>query len=253
MTTTNAGSSLPETKDRPTASAPKGSLVQYGLYKWGQGYWVRVLTAALLGVLFMVAAGWAWAELQAVQLPTPRYSMQLEQVSGTAAAGANVTLEHVTDGKPEAIGTAIVDQFTPEGKTQGHLTIGKVTLNSGFVVQDVNRVEVVGTAPFSAVSIRSQGIPIFDPVYLQGGAAIGVIVLGLFSIYWFVGRSPGSVDFLIATDGEMKKVNWSTRQIIIDSTSVVIGATFLIAFLLFLFDSVFSQLATLSGLLGTGN
>ncbi|MBI1189547.1 MAG: preprotein translocase subunit SecE [Tepidisphaera sp.] len=253
MTTTNAGPSLPDTNERSQPGAPKASLVQYGLYKWGQGYWVRVLTAAMLGVLFMVAAGWAWAELQAVHLPTPKYSMQLEQVSGSAPTGANVSLEHAVDGKTDTIGTAIVEQFTPEGKTQGRLVIGKITLNAGSVMEDVNRVEVVGTAPFAATAIRPQGIPVFDLIYLQTGAVLVVVLTGLVTVYLVAGRSPGTVEFLIATDGEMKKVNWSTKQIIMDSTSVVIGATFLIAFLLFLFDSIFSQLATLSGLLGSGN
>lgn len=253
MTTTNAGTSLPETKDRSQPGAPKASLVQYGLYKWGQGYWVRVLTAATLGVLFMVAAGWAWAELQAVHLPTPKYSMQLEQVSGSASTGASVTLEHAADGKAESIGTAIVEQFTPEGKTQGHLTIGKITLNAGSVMEDVNRVEVPGSTPFSASAVRPVGIPVFDLIYLQTGVTLLVVLTGLVTIYLLTGRAPGPVDFLISTDGEMKKVNWSTKQIVMDSTSVVIGATFLIAFLLFLFDSIFSQLATWSGLLGTGN
>lgn len=251
MTTTNAGASLPDSKPRIEAPAKSG-LVQYGLYKWGQGYWVRVLTAALIGVLFMVAAGWAWAELGAVHLPTPRYSLQLEQVSGTAPAGASLTLQRSVDGRAENIGSATVDRFVPEGKSQGLLTIGKITMNPGTITEDVNKVEISGASAFSAAAIRPQGIPVFDLIYLQGGVVLGVIATGLLTIYWFVGRSPGSVDFLIATDGEMKKVNWSTRQIIMDSTSVVIGATFLIAFLLFVFDSVFSQIATVTGLLGSG-
>ncbi|MFA6045293.1 MAG: preprotein translocase subunit SecE [Phycisphaerales bacterium] len=252
MTTTNAGTSLPDSKSRNEAPAKSG-LVQYGLYKWGQGYWVRVLTAALVGVLFMVAAGWSWAELEAVHLPTPRYAMQLEQVNGAAPVGAPVTLQRSADGRPEEIGTATVDSFIPEGKNQGRLTIGKIAMKPGAIAEDVNRVEVAGATAFSATAVRPQGIPVFDLIYLQSGVVLGVILTGLATVYWFVGRSPTSVDFLIATDGEMKKVNWSTKQIIIDSTSVVIGATFLIAFLLFLCDSIFSQIATATGLLGSGN
>lgn len=253
MTTTNAGSSLPGSQDRSQAPGRGAGLVQYGLYKWGQGYWVRVLTAAILGVLFMVAGGWVWAELQAVHLPTPRYSMQLDQVSGVPEAGSTVSLERSVDGRAEKLGSGIVEIFTPEGKNQGHLTVGKIEMLASAVVEDVNHVEIAGATPFVAAAIRPQGIPIFDLVYLQTGAGLFVILAGIGTVYWFVGRSPTSVDFLIATDGEMKKVNWSTRQIIIDSTSVVIGATFLIAFLLFVFDTIFSQIATATGLLGSGN
>jgi len=42
----------------------------------------------------------------------------------------------------------------------------------------------------------------------------------------------------------MKKVNWSTRKHIIDSTWVVVGATFLIAAVLWIFDVALSRLMT---------
>ena len=48
-----------------------------------------------------------------------------------------------------------------------------------------------------------------------------------------------SCDFLIATEGEMKKVNWSTRREIWGSTKVVIVFTLFLAFLLFSVDIVF--------------
>ena len=50
---------------------------------------------------------------------------------------------------------------------------------------------------------------------------------------------PTVVDFLIATDSEMKKVNWTTRAELIGSTKVVIFFMLLIAVLLFAFDTIF--------------
>jgi preprotein translocase SecE subunit len=44
---------------------------------------------------------------------------------------------------------------------------------------------------------------------------------------------------MIATEGEMKKVNWSTRREIIGSTKVVILFTILLAVILFTVDIVF--------------
>ena len=42
-------------------------------------------------------------------------------------------------------------------------------------------------------------------------------------------NKPTNVDFLIATDSEMKKVNWTSRKELIGSTKVVIVFMFLIA------------------------
>jgi len=65
-----------------------------------------------------------------------------------------------------------------------------------------------------------------------------------------VGVKPKTVDFLIATDGEMKKVNWSTKKVIRDSTYVVIGATFLIAGVIALADIVLFKFFQAIGVLG---
>src|SRR3712207_9446120 len=53
-------------------------------------------------------------------------------------------------------------------------------------------------------------------------------------------NKPANVDFLIATDSEMKKVNWTSRRELIGSTKVVIVFMFLIAAFLFVIDVVFS-------------
>ena len=63
-------------------------------------------------------------------------------------------------------------------------------------------------------------------------AALGVFVL------WLVNR-PKTADFLIATEGEMKKVSWSSRKEIVGSTKVVIVTTFIMAGILFAVDIVF--------------
>lgn len=63
-------------------------------------------------------------------------------------------------------------------------------------------------------------------------AAIAVLVL------WIVNR-PKSADFLIATEGEMKKVSWSSRKEVIGSTKVVIITTFIMSIILFGVDLAF--------------
>ena len=71
--------------------------------------------------------------------------------------------------------------------------------------------------------------------------AIPVIVLAAaaYLIFWLVGRQPKVVDFLIATEGEMKKVNWSTRKEVWGATKVVIVTVLALAFILAVVDIVF--------------
>jgi preprotein translocase subunit SecE len=55
-------------------------------------------------------------------------------------------------------------------------------------------------------------------------------------------NKPANADFLIATDSEMKKVNWTSRRELIGSTKVVVGFMFLIAAVLFVIDLLFQTI-----------
>jgi len=84
--------------------------------------------------------------------------------------------------------------------------------------------------------------------FLLGGKYVGiylgygipvllVLVVGL-GTAWLVNRH-STADFLIATEGEMKKVSWSSRKEVIGSTKVVIITTFVLAVVLFAVDVMF--------------
>jgi preprotein translocase subunit SecE len=77
-----------------------------------------------------------------------------------------------------------------------------------------------------------------------GGFAV---VYGLF--VWRLMNKPANVDFLIATDSEMKKVNWTSKRELIGSTKVVILFMLGIALFLFVFDQVFNVLFYAVGVL----
>ena len=82
--------------------------------------------------------------------------------------------------------------------------------------------------------------------------AIGVAAGFFFAFAFFAWRlmnKPSNVDFLIATDSEMKKVNWTSRKDLIGSTKVVIVFMFLIALILFLVDIIFSYFFYIIGVL----
>lgn len=89
-------------------------------------------------------------------------------------------------------------------------------------------------------------------MYLKVGIpAMVVVALGVL-IWWVVGVHRRSCDFMIATDGEMKKVNWSTRREVIASTKVVIVVTLLMAGILFVIDLGFMNFFRLIGVLRSG-
>ena len=118
------------------------------IYKPGQGYWTRVLSAVGSGVLVCVMLAWI-----------------LDELAG------------------------IGDERTRR------------------IVQSVVAVVVIG-----------------------GAGAVG---------YWVMNKVR-IVDFLIATDSEMRKVNWPTRREITGSTWVVICGTLLMAGLLWVVDMAFA-------------
>ena len=74
------------------------------------------------------------------------------------------------------------------------------------------------------------------------------VVLG--AIAWrIIFAHRATSDFMIATEGEMKKVSWSSRREIIGSTKVVIMFTILFAVLLFIVDLFFQNLFSSIGVL----
>jgi len=60
-------------------------------------------------------------------------------------------------------------------------------------------------------------------------------------IFWLVNK-PNLADFLIAAEGEIKKVSWSSRREIVASTTIVIGVVLSVGFMLVGVDFLFSGL-----------
>ena len=88
---------------------------------------------------------------------------------------------------------------------------------------------------------------------IQVGVAVAIVVIFGLLGYWVLGLNKRVNDFLIATEGEMKKVNWTSRKEIIGSTKVVIVVVVAMAVLLFTVDIFFMSFFTAIGVLkGTG-
>jgi len=89
--------------------------------------------------------------------------------------------------------------------------------------------------------------------YVKAGTVAAVLIICGLVGYHYIGRKPGVVEFFIATEAEMKKVNWSSRREISGSTWVVIGMTVVIGILTGLFDNAFAWFFMQIGVLQGGS
>lgn len=210
----------------------------FAIYKPGQGYWTRTLTAVFGGVLVLAAAAWLYG--QALLIPLPDRAWITSYGSSTEfTVGQQVELlgEAGLSDRP-VLGTATVE--TVEASSDG----GVLTVVDWQLQGEAQRSQIEALraqdgqiATISGGGVR--GVPVIERIYVQGGMVVLMVLLGATVIVYFVAIKKGSVDFLIATDGEMRKVNWSTRKDVINSTWVVIGASALLGLYLFGFDFIF--------------
>jgi len=113
----------------------------------------------------------------------------------------------------------------------------------GKYTRSITLASVVAVAIFAAVALSDflKGYELTKQPFVRFGVpALLVAVVGLLT-GWLTNR-PKSADFLIATEGEMKKVSWSSKKEVIGSTKVVVITTFVLAVILFAVDFVFAYL-----------
>jgi len=116
-------------------------------------------------------------------------------------------------------------------KGQGYWTRAMSAVGFGFLI-------IAGGIWFGR---QFQGAKIggMEPLYAQVIAGFLFVAPLAALTYYLIARKPRVVDFMVATEGEMKKVNWSSWEELRGSTMVVIGLTVMLALLCFAFDSVF--------------
>lgn len=210
-----------------------------GIYKPGQGYWVRVLSAVGIGALVLATAAWAWGQAVNIQLPARAYTFEVDQNVDHWHTGTGVSLMSTdpADGSEIVIGNAVIESLAPAG-SGSLMTLDSLTLSGDLSPAETESISTTDEPPVRV--LRYGEIPIVSPLYVQGGIVAVVLVIGMILIFVFVGTQKRAVEFLIATDGEMRKVNWSSRREVMGSTWVVIAAAFLISATLFLIDQVFA-------------
>ena len=225
-----------------------------GIYKPGQGYWVRVMTAVMLGVVTLAAAAWLFGEGQklAGSLPQSRWAVSMAQAQADAelpAPGTAVVAEqHLATGeyRPIAEGEVAGSEGTARlflksvddvGEGADHTRVTHVAFQAGG---RTTRLATIGVPQRSAA---------IEPFYVQGSMALVAIVAGFLLTFWLVAAKPRAAEFLIATDMEMKKVNWSTKRDIFRSTQVVIFVSLILSVALFGIDFVFQAFFKAIGIL----
>jgi preprotein translocase SecE subunit len=71
--------------------------------------------------------------------------------------------------------------------------------------------------------------------------AVAVVALGWFGIVWLLNR-PRSVDLLVETESEMRKISWPSRQEAWNSSIVVVVTVLVMMGLLFFYDVVLNKI-----------
>jgi len=114
----------------------------------------------------------------------------------------------------------------------------------------------LGTGMVSGLLILGTGLFIYNDVRANVGwtektalIVAGAFILVVSLLAFWIQNTPKNVSFLIDTDSEMKKVNWTSRQEIIGSTKIVIGFMLIMSAMLFFVDIVFGYLFYFAGVL----
>jgi preprotein translocase SecE subunit len=223
----------------------------FGIYKPGQGYWTRVMTAVMIGLITLGAGLWAQEQIKAVVQGLPAHSFQVTlraPVSPQALpAGTGIELlGREATGELVRVGTAALSQ--PATAATQSLTLGSFAFEPQRDRSAVIAVRLPG-GPVVTTGAGFTPVPVFPPD-LAGAAALAAVLLGgALVAFYLVGVRPGSAEFLINTDFEMKKVNWSTPREIWGSTIVVASACVFLATSLWIMDNVFSIVMRFMGVL----
>lgn len=94
---------------------------------------------------------------------------------------------------------------------------------------------------YSKLEAASLGLSPKATLWVATMVPAGLFVVAAFFIFWLVNK-PSVADFMVAAEGEMKKVSWSSRQEIYVSTVVVISVVIVMSSLLGATDLSFSAL-----------
>jgi len=116
----------------------------------------------------------------------------------------------------------------------GWPTIGNQKYAAGTLITKaiIAEVEKTATKKWSVAPAH----PFPYAMYIQYCVPLLVFVIGAYFVFILVNKERFA-DFLIATESEMKKVSWSSREELIGSTAVVIATVVILAVIIWLADA----------------
>ena len=101
---------------------------------------------------------------------------------------------------------------------------------------------ITALSAFTIIAIGSfvlwQKLSVVGNPWIEIFVPVGVCAAFTLLVFWIVNK-PNIADFMIAAEGEIKKVSWASRPEIMSSTVVVISVVILMSTLLFVADLVF--------------
>lgn len=190
---------------RPGTAGPRRGF--FTIYKSGQGYWTRMGTLIAVGLLGIMLSYTLYDKIPPFVPGPDTTSLQKEVAALQSELSQSQQAKDPAKKLPPERAAAIPGEI---GFKQAQIT----ALN-GQREKTAQRVGI--------------------------GIAVGFLLIYALVAIWLMNK-PTNVDFLIATDSEMKKVNWTSRKELIGSTKVVVVFMFLISTLLFVIDQVFHLL-----------
>jgi len=141
----------------------------------------------------------------------------------------------------------------PTGTGGGYFTIYKK--GQGYWTRMGTAISVTCLAGLTAFELYDKRVYFGMGAPERRSLALGLasaLFVAIMALAWRLMNKPGNVDFLIATDSEMKKVNWTSRKDLIGSTKVVVAFMFFIAFFLAVCDVLLAGFFQLIGVLKGG-
>ena len=86
-------------------------------------------------------------------------------------------------------------------------------------------------------------LTVVENIWIQALVPVALCAAGGLLLYWMM-NLPKVADFLIASEGEVKKVSWSSRSELVASTTVVLVVVIILATMIMITDYIFGLLFT---------
>jgi preprotein translocase subunit SecE len=86
-------------------------------------------------------------------------------------------------------------------------------------------------------------LTVVENIWIQALVPVALCSVGGLLLYWMM-NLPKVADFMIASEGEVKKVSWSSRSELVASTTVVLVVVIILATMIMITDYIFGLLFT---------